>query len=417
MPRCCWPGWTRRSAAPSPPTRTRCASWPAPGRARPGSSPAASPTGRRPATLDPRHVLALTFTRKAAGRAAPPGSPRSGCGTGRPPARSTRSRWPSSRAGPGPRAGRRPVLLDRKARLVARILGRTSRMTVPELGVRDRVGEGAPGRPRRATHGPPRSPTGAPACPATGSASLYRRYEDEKRQRRVVDFDDLLADCARAMERRPDLRRRPAVALPAPVRRRVPGRQPAPAPPADALARRPGRTCASSATRTRRSTAGTAPTPRTSATSRPTPRRPGRRARRQLPIVARDPRRGRGGARRASGAARSPRTGPSGPVPTVVTYPTDTDEAARHRPSGPRPPPPDRSVGPPGRARAHQRADRTSSRRPSGRARIPYRLRGAAPFLDPPGRRRGARRPSPEPPAVWPSPSPSWRPRRRGATT
>ena len=64
--RCCWPGWTRRSAAPSPPTRTRCASWPAPGRARPGSSPAASRTGRRPARADPRHVLALTFTRKAA---------------------------------------------------------------------------------------------------------------------------------------------------------------------------------------------------------------------------------------------------------------------------------------------------------------------------------------------------------------
>ena len=32
--------------------------------------------------------------------------------------------------------------------------------------------------------------------------SLYRLYEDEKRQRRVIDFDDLLADCATAMEDR-----------------------------------------------------------------------------------------------------------------------------------------------------------------------------------------------------------------------
>ena len=52
----------------------------------------------------------------------------------------------------------------------------------------------------------------------------------------MVDFDDLLAGCATALEERPHVRRRAALAVPPPVRRRVPGRQPAAAPPA----RRPG---------------------------------------------------------------------------------------------------------------------------------------------------------------------------------
>ena len=87
----------------------------------------------------------------------------------------------------------------------------------------------------------------------------------------------------------------------------------------------------------------------------------------------------------ADGPDRSPPTGPTGPVPTVVTYPTDTDEALgiaravrdHHHPTGRR-----------GTARPCSCAPtprRTVIEEALGRARIPYRLRGAAPFLTRPG--------------------------------
>src|SRR5207237_3678360 len=39
-----------------------------------------------------------------------------------------------------------------------------------------------------------------PPLPLAVMASLYERYEEEKRRRGVVDFDDLLLLCARALE-------------------------------------------------------------------------------------------------------------------------------------------------------------------------------------------------------------------------
>ena len=87
-------------------------------------------------------------------------------------------------------------------------------------------------------------------------ADLYRRYEAREAQAaRACDFDDLLRLCADAIERDPTFAADAALALPARLRRRVPGRDTAPTAAAAGLARGPSPTCASSATPRRRSTA------------------------------------------------------------------------------------------------------------------------------------------------------------------
>ncbi|MBV9951137.1 MAG: ATP-dependent DNA helicase UvrD2, partial [Acidimicrobiia bacterium] len=148
--------------------------------------------------LDPRHVLALTFTRKAAGelatRLAALGlRDRPTAGTFHAVALSQLSIRASSHG------WRPPVLLERKGRLLAQLLGKATRMTVPELAAEIEWAKArrvSPDDYPAAAHGADRR-TGPRREQV---ASMYRAYEDEKRSRRVVDFDDLLADCARAME-------------------------------------------------------------------------------------------------------------------------------------------------------------------------------------------------------------------------
>ncbi len=120
----------------------------------------------------------------------------------------------------------------------------------------------------------PRNSPPAPAIPRTVAlAEVYRLYQERLRAINALDFGDLLLLTYRLFER--DARRARALAgtRGASAGRRVPGHQPRAVPAgARAVGAAPA-TCAWSATRTSRSTAGAAPTSATSSTSSATSRR------------------------------------------------------------------------------------------------------------------------------------------------
>lgn len=153
-------------------------------------------------TLDPRHTLALTFTTRAAselrGRIEASGErdlPTTGTFHAVAYAQ-LRSWWASQNRG-------EPALLDRRGRLVARLLPEgfplrvagvvaeidqaTARGIGPDAYAADVA---ASGRRLR--------------VPPEQIADIYRAFIVEKRRRNVVDFDDLLVLCARAMHDDPD---------------------------------------------------------------------------------------------------------------------------------------------------------------------------------------------------------------------
>ena len=80
-----------------------------------------------------------------------------------------------------------------------------------------------------------------PPFEAAAVAAVYASYESAKQRDGALDFEDLLLVTAYALEEHPRRRPRGARAVPALRRRRVPGRQPAAAAAARRLARRPGR--------------------------------------------------------------------------------------------------------------------------------------------------------------------------------
>jgi DNA helicase-2/ATP-dependent DNA helicase PcrA len=151
---------------------------------------------------DPRRVLALTFTRKAAGQLR---SRLGDLGVRDAVAAGTfhaiayaqlRQRWADTGATP-------PTLLDRKVGFVARLVGpRGSRDA--HVQPLDLVAEIEWAKARRIE--PSAYEAAAliagrkPPVPIGTMAGLYARYEEEKRRRGMLDFDDLLLRCVEAFE-------------------------------------------------------------------------------------------------------------------------------------------------------------------------------------------------------------------------
>ncbi|MBW8826269.1 MAG: ATP-dependent DNA helicase UvrD2 [Acidobacteria bacterium] len=148
-------------------------------------------------SADARHVLALTFTRKAAGelrgRLGALGV-REGVAAGTFHAiayAQLRQRWAD--AGQAP-----PTLLERKVGFLARLLGPRGRRDATVQPV-DLVAEIEWAKARLVSPASYEAAVAAagrkPPISASAMAALYGRYEDEKRRRGVVDFDDLLLRC------------------------------------------------------------------------------------------------------------------------------------------------------------------------------------------------------------------------------
>ena len=149
--------------------------------------------------LDPRHVLALTFTRKAAGELT---ARLRALGLREQVAAGTfhavayaqlRSRWAERDIVP-------PVLMTRKVGFVAQLLTTAERST-PAI---DFVAEIEWAKARMVD--PDRYAAAAAAAgrrvPISfeAAASVYARYEAERRAKRMIDFDDMLRVCLRDIE-------------------------------------------------------------------------------------------------------------------------------------------------------------------------------------------------------------------------
>jgi DNA helicase-2/ATP-dependent DNA helicase PcrA len=159
----------------------------------------------REGLVDPAHVLAVTFTRKAAGelrtrlsRLGVRESVTAGTFHAIALAQLRRRADELGRAMPG--------LLDRKVRVILPLLphrGREAALLAAELAaeiewakarlVKPDGYERAVGAAGRATPRPPAE-----------VADVYRGYEREKRKRGLVDFDDLITGCADVLEREPE---------------------------------------------------------------------------------------------------------------------------------------------------------------------------------------------------------------------
>ncbi len=150
--------------------------------------------------IDPRRVLALTFTRKAAGelnsRLRQLGLRQSAAaGTFHAIALSQlRKQWEQTNTAP-------PTLLDRKFGFVARLVPRVNDRTTPldlvaeiEWAKARRIHpENYPDAARKHDRKPPMEPERV--------AQIYEQYEEAKAKRNLIDFDDILIRCGRMLQR------------------------------------------------------------------------------------------------------------------------------------------------------------------------------------------------------------------------
>ncbi len=155
--------------------------------------------------LDPNHVLAVTFTRKAAGelrgrlsRLGVRGAVTAGTFHAVALAQLRRRHADAGTA--------MPALLDRKARLLGPLLGKARgaelAVAINEIAAEIEWAKARRIRPDSYTAQVHRAERATPRSPAE-IATIYTAYEREKKKKGLLDFDDLIAACTDALETDP----------------------------------------------------------------------------------------------------------------------------------------------------------------------------------------------------------------------
>lgn len=155
----------------------------------------------REGRADPRRVLAVTFTRKAAGELA--GRLRTlGVGGAVTAGTFHALALAQLRRRASERGRELPSLLDRKGRLLAPLIGARGAeagVAITEVASEIEWAKACSIRPDQFASEAERAGRRLPR-PASELADLYARYEAEKHRRRLLDFEDLLWWCAEAIE-------------------------------------------------------------------------------------------------------------------------------------------------------------------------------------------------------------------------